>query len=330
MDARLTKTSGRRNPAASARRYPSRASRTRPARKLTSARYFIARPLPGSSCNARPNACCASATSASPIDGDLLMFTRAVDPKDRVEVWANIEEGIDRIDTHPHAAQQAFGARCSLDPGNGLATKYLADVSFRAGRLREARDGYRRAIAAGFRHPDVFVNLAAIAEREGRLDEARAALTEAVRSRAATPTRGTVSACSRCAAAISTPRDAHSPAPSPRRPIAQSRTTTWPSSNGGPATRRRRRRCSRTRSRAIQRIRKRTTSSAPDICRDSNRTGARRLSRSARGAARLCRSAIRRGACRARPRPDRRGEARLRTVHSCGSARIRAAGRRRA
>src|SRR5204863_9767183 len=106
--------------------------------------------------------------------------TRAVDPKDRVDVWANIEDGIDLIDKRPQAAEQAFARALRLDPGNGLAMKYLADVSFRAGKLREARDGYRRAIAAGFRHPDVFVNLASIAEREGRPDEARAVLTEAV------------------------------------------------------------------------------------------------------------------------------------------------------
>jgi choline-sulfatase len=106
--------------------------------------------------------------------------TRAVDPKDRVEVWADIEDGIDRIGHDPRGAQQAFARALRLDPGNGLAMKYLADLSFRAGRLREARDGYRRAIAARFRHPDAFVNLAAIAEREGRLDEARAALMDAV------------------------------------------------------------------------------------------------------------------------------------------------------
>jgi Tfp pilus assembly protein PilF len=106
--------------------------------------------------------------------------TRAVDPKDRVEVWANIEEGIDRVDTQPREAQQAFARALQLDPGNGLAMKYLADVSFRAGRAGEARDGYRRALAAGFRHPDVFVNLASIAERDGQLDEARAALTDAI------------------------------------------------------------------------------------------------------------------------------------------------------
>jgi arylsulfatase A-like enzyme/Tfp pilus assembly protein PilF len=104
----------------------------------------------------------------------------AVDPKDRVEVWANIEDGIDRIGRDPRGAQQAFTRALQLDPGNGLAMKYLADISFRAGQLREAQAGYRRAIAARFRHPDAFVNLAAIAEREGRLDEARAALMDAV------------------------------------------------------------------------------------------------------------------------------------------------------
>jgi choline-sulfatase len=105
---------------------------------------------------------------------------RAVDPKDRVDVWANIEDGLDRMAGDPRAAQQAFTRALRLDPGNGLAMKYLADLSFRAGRHEEARDGYRRAIAAGFRHPDVFVNLAAIAERDARLDEARGALSDAL------------------------------------------------------------------------------------------------------------------------------------------------------
>lgn len=107
--------------------------------------------------------------------------TRGVDPKDRVDVWAAIEDGIDRSTREPAAARQSFERALRLDPGNGLAIKYLADIAFRAGRMPEARDGYRRAIAAHFRHPDVFVNLAAIAERDGRLDEARNALAEAAR-----------------------------------------------------------------------------------------------------------------------------------------------------
>jgi arylsulfatase A-like enzyme/Tfp pilus assembly protein PilF len=106
--------------------------------------------------------------------------TRAVDPKDRIQVWSAIEDGIDAMTRNPAAARQALERALRLDPGNGLATKYLADLSFRAGNLRDARDGYRRAIASGFRHPDAYVNLASIAEREGHFDEARGALNQAV------------------------------------------------------------------------------------------------------------------------------------------------------
>src|SRR5260370_34141972 len=49
-----------------------------------------------------------------------------------------------------------------------------------AGSEQEGGGGYRGGMAAGFRHPDVFVNLAAIAEREGQLDEARSALSDAL------------------------------------------------------------------------------------------------------------------------------------------------------
>jgi choline-sulfatase len=106
--------------------------------------------------------------------------TRAIDPKDRVNVWAAIEDGIDKMTSDPAAAEHAFTRALALDAGNGLALKYLGDSSFRGGRLHEARARYQRAIAAGFRHPDVFVNLASIAEREGRIEEARDALAAAV------------------------------------------------------------------------------------------------------------------------------------------------------
>jgi len=106
--------------------------------------------------------------------------TRAIDPKDRAAVWAEIEDGIDLTARDPASAGQKFGRALQLQPDNGLAMKYLADLRFRAGRVREAREGYRRAIAAGFRHPDAYVNLASIAEREGHLDEALEALTSAV------------------------------------------------------------------------------------------------------------------------------------------------------
>jgi len=106
--------------------------------------------------------------------------SRAIDPKDRIAVWAEIEDGIDLTARDPMSAEQKFARALQLQPDNGLAMKYLADLRYRAGRLREARDMYRRASAAGFRHADVYVNLASIAEREGHLDEARAALANAV------------------------------------------------------------------------------------------------------------------------------------------------------
>jgi arylsulfatase A-like enzyme/Tfp pilus assembly protein PilF len=106
--------------------------------------------------------------------------SRAIDPKDRVAVWAEIELGIDAMARDPASAERKFTRALALDPDNGLATKYLADLRFRNGRLHEARDLYHRAIASGFRHPDAYVNLASIAEREGRLDEARDALAAAV------------------------------------------------------------------------------------------------------------------------------------------------------
>jgi choline-sulfatase len=105
---------------------------------------------------------------------------RAVDPKDRVDVWAQLEDGIDRVERDPAGARPFFERALALDPSNGLAMKYLGDASFRTGRLDLARTHYRRALAAGFRHPDVFVNLASIAERQGRPDEARAALEDAL------------------------------------------------------------------------------------------------------------------------------------------------------
>jgi arylsulfatase A-like enzyme/Tfp pilus assembly protein PilF len=106
--------------------------------------------------------------------------SRAVDPKDRVDVWAQIEAGIDLVERDPAAAQPFFERALALDPSNGLAMKYLGDASFRKGQLDLARARYRGALTAGFRHADVFVNLASIAERQGRPDEARAALEEAL------------------------------------------------------------------------------------------------------------------------------------------------------
>ena len=103
------------------------------------------------------------------------------DPKDKIAVWNAIEQGVDQLTRDPRAARASLAEALRLDPANGLALKYLADLSFRAKRFDEATAGYRQALAAGFRHVDVYVNLASIAEQRGRPAEAQAALEEAVR-----------------------------------------------------------------------------------------------------------------------------------------------------
>ena len=103
-----------------------------------------------------------------------------VDPKDRIDVWSHLEDGIDRLHRDPEGARRALTAALDLEPGNGLALKYLGDLSYRAGRDRDALTWYRRAIDAGFVHPDVFVNLSAVARRLGDTAEARKALEAAV------------------------------------------------------------------------------------------------------------------------------------------------------
>ena len=107
--------------------------------------------------------------------------SRGADPKDKIDVWNAIETGIDALTSDPSASRAAFARALQLDPGNGLVLKYQGDASFREGRLADAADAYQRAIARGFRHPDAFINLASIAEQQGRADQARTALAEAVK-----------------------------------------------------------------------------------------------------------------------------------------------------
>src|SRR5262249_44515492 len=64
----------------------------------------------------------ASGSTAPPPNG------RAIDPKDRIAVWAEIEDGIDLSRRDPASAAQRFTRALQLEPGNGLAMKYLADL----------------------------------------------------------------------------------------------------------------------------------------------------------------------------------------------------------
>ena len=67
------------------------------------------------------------------------------DPKDKIAVWNAIEQGVDQLTRDPQAAHAFLAEALRLDPGNGLALKYLADLSFRAKRF----DRGHRGLSAG-------------------------------------------------------------------------------------------------------------------------------------------------------------------------------------
>jgi choline-sulfatase len=104
----------------------------------------------------------------------------AIDPKDRIEVWSHLERAIDLLERDSETAALELATALKLDPRNGLALKYLGDLSYRAGRNQDASRYYRQALAAGFRHPDTLANLAAISARLGRPADAIRTLEEAV------------------------------------------------------------------------------------------------------------------------------------------------------
>lgn len=98
------------------------------------------------------------------------------DPKDRVDLWAHLEQAIELTSSDPPAAERALKRALAMEPFNGLALKYLGDLHYRAGRYDDAAVQYRAAIEAGFEHPDAFLNLGAAALRLGDAGAARKAL----------------------------------------------------------------------------------------------------------------------------------------------------------
>lgn len=94
------------------------------------------------------------------------------DPRDGMAIWREIEMGTSLLVRDPAGAGVRFEAALSLDTGNGLVLKSLGDVSFAEGRIREALERYREAVASGFTHPDLDLGLARALEATGRLEEA--------------------------------------------------------------------------------------------------------------------------------------------------------------
>jgi tetratricopeptide (TPR) repeat protein len=100
----------------------------------------------------------------------------APDPKDRVEIWAKIEDAIERMSRDASGAERLLRDALARDAGNGMAFKYLGDALARQGRLEDAVSAYRQAIEHGFEHADTFLNLGTYERRLGREREAARAL----------------------------------------------------------------------------------------------------------------------------------------------------------
>ncbi len=100
------------------------------------------------------------------------------DPRDGIAIWREIEAGTSRLSRDPAGARTHFDAALSLDPGNGLALKSLGDVAFAEGRVDEALERYRAALAAGFTHPDLDLGLARALAATGGFEEAEALLEQ--------------------------------------------------------------------------------------------------------------------------------------------------------
>lgn len=102
------------------------------------------------------------------------------DPKDRKEVALRIARAAGPFASHD-AAAAAYAEIAALDPDNPLVNLRLGDALLRAGRPAEALAPLRRVTRGRPRSAEPWVGLATACAALGRLDEASAALDEALR-----------------------------------------------------------------------------------------------------------------------------------------------------
>jgi choline-sulfatase len=99
------------------------------------------------------------------------------DPKDMADVALMIARAAGPFRDHA-AAAAAYRPIAQRDPANPLVNLRLADALLRSGRAEDAIPYYRKVIAGRPLTADAFVGLASAHADRGRLDEARAVLTE--------------------------------------------------------------------------------------------------------------------------------------------------------
>ncbi len=96
-----------------------------------------------------------------------------VDPKARLDVWQQVERGLELAQAGRHAeATAAFEAALRDDPGNVLALKFLGAASLERGDLAGAIKYNERVVESGLHLADALSNLVLAYYGAGRLNEA--------------------------------------------------------------------------------------------------------------------------------------------------------------
>ena len=111
-----------------------------------------------------------------------------IDPKDRIEVWEEVERGIELSQKGNHAeAREVFESVLKHDPGNVLALKFLGASALERGDLARAIEYNQRVVDTGLHQADALSNLALAYYRAGRLDAALTCAHAAIRANASHP-----------------------------------------------------------------------------------------------------------------------------------------------
>jgi arylsulfatase A-like enzyme/Tfp pilus assembly protein PilF len=110
-----------------------------------------------------------SATSAS--SGD------AVDPKDRMDLWNQIQLGVQEIGSKRYdAGREIFEKVLASDGDVPIVYENLGEAYMELGRLADAEALYRQALARGIEEADFHVNLGRIHQSRRELDRAESEL----------------------------------------------------------------------------------------------------------------------------------------------------------
>lgn len=111
-----------------------------------------------------------------------------IDPKERLDIWEEVERGIELSQRGNHAeARAVFESVLQHDPGNVLALKFLGAAALERGDLAQAIEYNQRVVETGLHQADALSNLALAYYRAGRLDAALTSAHAAIHANASHP-----------------------------------------------------------------------------------------------------------------------------------------------